>query len=163
MRAVADAGPLIHLSWIEQLHLLEEIFEEVLLPEAVRDEVLAAPTGTRGLGHLEHVLTQSRRIRVTHIVTDVRAARSALGTGELEAIVLAEQQRPALLLTDDALGRREATSRAIAVVGTAGVLIEARRQGLLSDVYPLLIDLRRYGQWLSDEVIELVRNDELKG
>lgn len=30
MRAVSDAGPLIHLSWIDQVDLLERIFEERL-------------------------------------------------------------------------------------------------------------------------------------
>jgi predicted nucleic acid-binding protein len=42
VRAVSDAGPIIHLSWIGQLELLEGLFEEVLVPEAVRDEVLPA-------------------------------------------------------------------------------------------------------------------------
>lgn len=49
MRVVLDAGPIIHLSWIDRLDLLDAIFEEVLLPAAVRDEILAAPAMTLGI------------------------------------------------------------------------------------------------------------------
>lgn len=38
MRVVSNAGPIIHLSWIDRLSLLPQLFEEVLVPVAVRDE-----------------------------------------------------------------------------------------------------------------------------
>jgi predicted nucleic acid-binding protein len=42
VRAVSNAGPIIHLSWIGRLDLLATVFEEVLVPLAVREEVLRA-------------------------------------------------------------------------------------------------------------------------
>jgi predicted nucleic acid-binding protein len=53
MRAVSDAGPLIHLSWIDQLDLLNQLFEEIVVPRSVRDEVLASPADTLGLDHIQ--------------------------------------------------------------------------------------------------------------
>jgi predicted nucleic acid-binding protein len=38
--AVSNAGPIIHLSWIGRLDLLAALFEEGLVPLAVREEVL---------------------------------------------------------------------------------------------------------------------------
>jgi predicted nucleic acid-binding protein len=40
VRAVSNAGPIIHRSWIDRLDLLAAPFEEVLMPSAVREEVL---------------------------------------------------------------------------------------------------------------------------
>ena len=52
MRAVSDAGPLIHLSWISHLDLLNALFDEVLVPAAVRDEVSRAKPALPGVADL---------------------------------------------------------------------------------------------------------------
>ena len=49
MRAVSNAGPIIHLSWIDLLDLLAALFEEVLVPVAVREEVLRAGPHVPGI------------------------------------------------------------------------------------------------------------------
>ncbi len=57
MRAVANAGPLIHLSWIDELDLLPALFEEFLVPLAVRDEVLRASPDVPGVPALGAAFT----------------------------------------------------------------------------------------------------------
>jgi predicted nucleic acid-binding protein len=53
-----------------------------------------------------------------------------LGEGEREAIVLAEQHRPdVLLLMDEGKGRREAQRRNLRITGTLGVLNDAASRG----------------------------------
>ena len=49
MRAVSNAGPIIHLSWIGRLDLLAALFDAVLVPLAVRDEVLRAGPHVPGI------------------------------------------------------------------------------------------------------------------
>lgn len=56
MRVVLDAGPIIHLSWIDRLGLLNAMFEEVFLPTAVHDEILATPITTMGLDSISTAL-----------------------------------------------------------------------------------------------------------
>ena len=124
MRAVSDAGPLIHLSWIDQLTLLERLFEEVVVPPAVRDEVLTPPQGTRGLEGIQRAFAEgwlqvtapTRPLRLT------RGALDALDRGEAEALVLAEQLGADLLITDDGPARAQARRRGLGVVGTLGIL-----------------------------------------
>lgn len=67
---------------------------------------------------------------------EVRAAASAdpalkLGSGEREAIALAEEVGADLLLVDDAKARREALRRGLAVTGTLAVLVAAAERGLV--------------------------------
>jgi predicted nucleic acid-binding protein len=158
MRVVLDSGPIIHLSWIDALDLLATLFEEVFLPSAVRDEILAAPAETVGLDRI--------RAALSHGWLRVDAARpppvtlSALGQGEREAIVLTEQIKGDLLITDDAAARVMASHRGITVTGTLGVLREARQQGFIPAVLPLLLELRQRGQWISETLIDAVRQVE---
>src|ERR1700693_5885945 len=92
MIVVLDAGSLIHLSWIERLDLLEQQFEEVLLPPAVEGEVLRASVGTPGLQSIKDAFTAGW-LEVKDLPTNVSTAGLAaarLGPGELEALVLTE-------------------------------------------------------------------------
>ncbi len=75
MRAVSDAGPLIHLSWIGRLDLLRLLFAEVLVPRAVQLELLRAPAGTLGIEALRACLATSW-LRVQDVAD--RGAVSAL-------------------------------------------------------------------------------------
>ena len=65
-----------------------------------------------------------------------------------------------MLISDDLPARSEATRRGLSVVGTVGVLVEARNQGLVPAAYPLILELRSLGQWISSELVELVRSQE---
>jgi predicted nucleic acid-binding protein len=161
VRVVLDAGPVIHLSWLHRLDLLPAIFEEVLIPEAVRDEVLAAPDGTLGLDDIRAALDRGD-LALRALPTGAPAAPipSALAAGEAAAIALAVELGPDLFLCDDALARREATARGLTISGTVGVLTAARERGLIDAVLPLLLELRRLSLWVSDALIDAVRTDE---
>jgi predicted nucleic acid-binding protein len=162
MRAVSDAGPLIHLSWIDQLDLLDQLFEEVVVPPSVRDEVLASPADTLGLDHIQRAFADGwLRVRVpTGPLRLTRNAADALDQGEAEAMLLAEEITADLFITDDALARTEAVRRGLGVVGTVGVLTEARKLGLIPATLPFVLELRRLGQWMSQALVQAVRDEE---
>lgn len=161
MRAVSDAGPLIHLSWIDHLAVLTSLFDEVLIPPAVREEIFAVPPGTLGLDHIEEAFAQGRfQVRIPGNPPRLSLSSGELDAGEIEAINLANDTEADLLITDDTAARRAASRNGLEVIGTVGVLIQARREGIVPETFPLLLELRRYGQWMSEELLHRVREDE---
>lgn len=83
--------------------------------------------------------------------------RRDLGAGEAEAIVLARELPADLLLMDEELGRRTARGLGLQVVGLVGVLVEARKRGLLPDAASIAEVLhRKAGFWLSADLRALI-------
>ncbi|MEZ4685407.1 MAG: DUF3368 domain-containing protein [Bacteroidia bacterium] len=85
-----------------------------------------------------------------------------LDLGEIEAIILAELLGADYLLMDEKKGRSVATERNIKVVGTLGILLEARKRGYISDVKQKMDKLLGIGFWISEGLYELVLKAEEK-
>ena len=79
-----------------------------------------------------------------------------LDKGEAEAIILATESEANLILLDEALGRYHANHAGLKVTGTIGILIKAKKLGLISELKPLIFELREKGVWLSDSLIERI-------
>lgn len=151
---VSDAGPLIALARTQHLSLLERLFERVLIPEAVRDE-LALTSERPGAQALSKALARENWL----VVRKVRAiipGSPGLGPGESEAIALAGREG-ALLLIDDRLGRRAARSAGLRIIGTGRVLLAAKRDGLIERVSPVLDELGDAGYRLSDALVQRLK------
>ena len=155
MIVVADSTPLIALSRVDRLRLLRDVFGEVTVPDAVWNELT---------GHGEPRAGAKEVASATWIVhrsvarTDlVDALTLTLGRGEAEAIVLAQECHADVLLMDEKLGRAAAERLGLRVTGLIGVLIEARRHGLVTDAAALAESIRNQGVWLSDSLIEMLR------
>lgn len=164
MRAVSDAGPLIRLSWLDQLELLARLFDEVLVPGAVREEVLRAGPGVLGIASL-HTAFTAGQVRVREVIDTAAAATltATLHRGEAEAIVLMREEQADLLLLDDRLARDEAERRGLPIAGTIGLLRRARERGFIGAVVPLVEELRRRGFWVSAGLLERLRREEEVG
>lgn len=124
MIAVADTGPLLYLSLIDQVGLLPQIFEKVLVPQAVADELSHPATPAKASALIENCPAW---VEICY-VPKIDSSSSHLDKGEQQAIMLALSTRGAVLLTDDAEARNLATLTAnIAASGTIGLLYEAAK------------------------------------
>lgn len=141
---VVDSTCLIALERIGQLDLLPALFEPVFIPPKVQEEFgvslswlnIQAPTNTALVAVLSALVDE----------------------GEAEAISLAKE-RGCLLILDDRKARRWARYLGVRLIGTVGIFVRAKKQGLISAVKPLLEALKRSGfylnQALEDEVLRL--------
>ncbi len=83
--------------------------------------------------------------------------RSTLDRGESEAIVLSLTLQAHYLLMDEKLGRQVAKAAGVKVIGRIGVLLLAKKKGLLSSVTEQMDALRTIGFWISDALYEKVK------
>ena len=155
MTLVADTGPLIALAKVDALRLPTELFGTVLIPPAVREELLGkvGPEAPR----LRHAIQHTLEVRQpSDAPPEVQAVVSRYAPGERDALLLAHQLEAPLLI-DERFGREAARSLKLDVIGVAGLLIRAKRTGLIGAAVPILLEMRRYGYWLSDGLIETTR------
>jgi predicted nucleic acid-binding protein len=148
---LSDASPLIGLAVADAFDILRRLFKTVSITDAVRREVTARKTlpGAREVkqgmddGWIERVPDPRKGLLFP-----------TLGRGETTTLNVALHAGPqCLVLMDDAAARAEARARGIAVTGTAGVLLVARRRKLIPAVRPRLEKLFAAGFRMSPGVI----------
>jgi predicted nucleic acid-binding protein len=155
---VADAGPLIALSRIDRLALLKSLYGLVVVPTAVFSE-LRVDSDRPGARTLSAAFAEGA-IRLQPLAAgredEVARLSRVLDPGEASAILLAEQLQARFLLMDERRGRQVARARGLRVVGVAGVLLVAKRAGLLASVGAALTELSRHQYRLSDALVQEV-------
>lgn len=163
MIVVPDAGPLILLAGAGCLDLLQRLYARVVVPLIVYEEIVVAGAGLMGSTEV----SAATWIEVADAAPDSDLVR-ILDRGEAAAIPLA-QRLGATLLCDDAAGRLEARRRGLRVVGTLGVLLAAKRRGLLSRIRPVIVAMREAGMYVSDDLVREVlasaseENEDISG
>lgn len=145
MTVVSNAGPLIALSRIGRLDILFELYSTIVVPNAVFAEVTHDPDMP---GAAE--IRQAQQISVVSVAQPAQVTRLLfwLDQGESEAIVLA-QELGATLLIDERKARTISAALGIPLTGTVGVLLEAKRSGIVSQIQPLLDNMLLAGVRLS--------------
>lgn len=156
---IADAGPLIALSRIDKLDLLQQIFQQITITNTVRDEIL---DNNYCEGKIEIIKAIDEDwIKVQSVdMKDWKAINTGVDTGEASAIYLAKQAPDStLLIIDDQAGRAEANYQKITIIGTAAVIGMAKIQGHILSAKNILYALREAGYYIGEAVIETVLRD----
>ena len=144
---VSNAGPLISLARLDLVTVLQSLFEEVQVPDDVIVECMARP-GNADTVRISDALKQGLLRPCTPRVLKL----PGLEIGECAAISRALEIGAALLV-DERAARAQAAAMGLAVTGTLGVLVRARRRGLVGPLAPLIGALRASGQRLSHQVV----------
>jgi hypothetical protein len=152
MIIVSNTSPITNLAAIGQHDLLHRVFDRVVVPDAVVQELTA-----RGIGWPGAVeLAQAEWIHVQAVQDRnlADALRLELDQGEAAAIVLALQTGAELVLLDEQAGAA-ARYLGLEVMGVVGILLRAKQRGYIPQVKPLLDRLRHQaGFFLSTPVYE---------
>ena len=142
MIVVSNTSPITNLAAIGQLDLLHQIYREVVVPEAVFQELTAESGQHPGAVVRELDWIRSRSVSNSAVVM---ALQLELDAGEAEAIALAQELAADLLLIDEHLGRVVAARLGIRIIGLLGVLIEAKHRRLIAEINPLVDALMNRG------------------
>jgi len=158
MIVVSNTSPLINLAWIGCLNLLNDLFQRILIPQAVWDETVGVGQGRPGAPETAAAAWIERcQVKNTNLVL---ALRQDLDAGEAEAIALAVERSAALLIMDERLGRETVERFGIRPIGTIGVLVAVKRSGLIPHIRPHLDTLRsEAGFYIADTLYRHVLTD----
>ena len=140
MTAVCTASPVSALFQIGHLFLLEKLFGTVLMPPEVAEEL---DEGSDIIGDWR--AAPGAATLTTRSVGDealVRGLSDRLYRGDAAAIAVAAETGGAILITDEAEGRRTARRIGVRVIGTVGLLVAAKRLGHLPKLEPILAELQ---------------------
>jgi hypothetical protein len=121
MIVVSDTSPLTALLTIGEVDLLFRLFGEVIVPEEVRNELERSHSSLPARIRVEAVKLPAEVARLSQIVD----------RGEAEAIELAKELHADRLLIDERKGRQLAQQEGIPVIGLVGIVLLAKRQGLI--------------------------------
>ena len=149
MIIVADASPLVALAVCDCLHILENLFEEVKVAQAVYDEVTVKnkPSANK--------LNEYLQGKVSNLtLDDYIISGDTLDEGELKSIALYKQLDADYLLIDEKAGRRVAKLNQIKIIGSLGVLIEAKKKGILPILRPKIEILRESKIHFSNSLLD---------
>jgi len=136
---VSNTSPISNLAKVGQLSLMQQIYGRVLVPCAVHEELLDTRAGETVITAVQ--LATWMEIQSVQNRELVDELRTRVNIGEAEAIALAVEVTATRLLIDERLGRQAATERGLTVTGVLGILLAAKRQGLIAAVKPTMDDL----------------------
>lgn len=129
MIIVSNTSPLCYLAWINATYVLPTLFETLIIPVSVLEELQApgAPEKVR-----KQVMPPPQWLQIKPVSSDIDKTLGGLHRGERDAILLAEKARASLILLDDQNARKQAINRGLNVTGLIGVLVEAHQKKLLN-------------------------------
>ena len=143
---VADTSPFLYLHRSHLLELLPSLYGRVLVPPMVADEIAAGEHGGFDIPHLPSLAWVEIRQPIHPLPEHPK-----LHPGEQAAIALALETGLRVLI-DDHAGRLYLHERHHPFTGTLGVIIEAKRRGLVAQVAPHLDTIAHHGFWIDDAV-----------
>lgn len=146
---VADAGPLIALGRLDALYLLPALFDEILVTVTVLAECSARP----GFIDAQRIGLAVQAGWLKPCADQYEGQGGRLDPGEASAIAHALEIDAGLLL-DDRAAVVYARALGLRVIGTLGLLVLAKRRGLIDCVAPLISQLQAGGHYLGANAVQ---------
>ena len=156
MTIISDTTPIISLIKINRIDLLEKLFGEVIVPEAVFREL----TTNTVFANEAEIVNSSSFLKTSAVQNrkslEILQAASGLDDGESEAIILADELKSDVLIIDERKGRKVAKNLGIKITGTVGILIQAHDEKMISaeEIKAYLEQLKDSNIRLSDSLIQ---------
>ena len=140
--AIVNASPLIYLSHAGLIELLQVAGAQVLVPSPVAREIRRRPSTDPTVQAL------NRTPWLREIDPGPLSSRVA------SVLSLALAHRECVAVVDDRAGRRCAETLGIPLLGTLGLVLKAKRKGIIPAARPVVERLKDAGMYLSASVLD---------
>ena len=158
MIIVSDTSPVSNLLLIGRLELLRDLYQSVIVPKSVDEEIRLLNQFGKDISKYENadwinVLTPKDQAKTNFF-------KNILDPGEAEALAIALEVNCDLLLIDERIGTKVAHENGLKTLGLVGVLVKAKEEKLIPHIRPILEELRlTAGFWLADKFIDRVLSE----
>ena len=150
---VCNTGPLIALAKLECLELLARLFARVLVPDIVWREL----TRSRGMPEIREVNPKRLDLEIVASPAADPLLVLQLDAGEASVLRVARKFPGSTVLIDERKARQVASIvYGLPVLGTGGLLLRAKRAGLIPLVRPVLKNLQSHGYYISDKIVDRI-------
>ncbi len=145
-RVVVDASPLICLSNSGHADLLPALFKDIVIPDAVNNEIMAKGK----MDSTAIILANLAWKRIVKVEISPNVASWDLGSGESAVLSFALRNPDCWAIIDDLEARRCAISLGCRYIGTVGIIMLAKKRGIIKSVRGSMEKLKGAGLWLSE-------------
>ena len=140
---ISDTTCLIILNKIGALDLLQVLFSKVTVTPEVQQEY-------------SDPLPDWITVEAVTNIQQFSILKLMLGAGEASAITLCLEKKNSLLIIDERKGRKIAQDLHIPTIGTLGILLEAKLQGHLEYVRPIIDNIQETDFRVSKELLNVI-------
>lgn len=153
-KVVVNSIPIIALSKVSRLDLLQQMYGEIIIPKAVYQEVIEKNDVVE-----KAIADNASWIHIFNISeqADKKMYKARLHEGEVEVMILAQEIHADLVIIDDLAARKTAEYLELTLTGTIGILIKAKRLGLISEVMPIIDEMKSNNIYFSEILIDRIR------
>ena len=136
---IFNSSPLINLSKIKSLDLIEKIYEQVIIPEAVNEEVVISGKSKENVEKIVKLI-EKEILEVVKVKNRslVKSFQMNLDYGESEVLALAIDMDASLIIIDEKEARQVAEIYNLNKTGFIGILIKAEKLGLIDSAIGLI-------------------------
>jgi uncharacterized protein len=149
----SDASPLIVFLKINKLSVLKSLFQTIMVPTAVYEEITAKEQEKAIFDRAKWIKT-----KIVENTDLINLLEKLIDKGEAEAIILAKELKTTLIV-DDAKARKYAKLLNVEIIGTLGVLKMAKNHGVIPSVKEVISDMVVEGYYIDDTLIAKILQD----
>jgi len=148
MKIVINASPLIVLSRLELLDFSVSLFEELIIPNGVKEEILDGPEDK---ANKWMIMKGKEYVRTIDRIEPIIAPWD-IGKGETEVLSYTYQNHEFIAGIDDKAARKCAKAISVKVIGTIGIILRLKQQKRIESVKYYLKELNKQGFRLSPDI-----------
>lgn len=151
-KVIVNTTPLIALSHVRQLDILRKMYGEILIPQAVyqelseKQESVCKKQVDNSLDwiHIEKIRNEMAKLMY----------KTQLHDGEVEVMILAKEKSADIVIIDDANAKKHAKYLGLPVTGTLGVLIKAKKLGYIDELKPIIQEMIDNHIYISEKLMK---------
>jgi len=150
---IVNTSPIFYLHRLGLLGILNKLYGDITIPEAVRNELEKGFIQGEDVPQLENYpwiqIISVNMPGYLNLIVD-------LGLGESEVLAIATNHPSALVILDDKLARRIAKMRGFRLTGTAGSLLRAKEKDLIPALKPVIQKLLSLDFHLKPDLVKAI-------